>query len=79
MSMRRRTLLKVIVLGDSGCVRPFSISVSRAFPLFTNFFCYVNYLYNLMGYCQCQGWQDVVDESVSFKTLIEFFFSFFGF
>ena len=64
MSLRRRTLLKVIVLGDSGYVQ----SSSRVPLLLTYVRAFVNFEFRFLNvvWFLFQGWQDVVDEPVSF-------------
>ena len=64
-SMKRRTLLKVIVLGDSGWV-PLSLSLSLSFSVCL-------FLYNCRNKMVVLnfsgGWEDLLDESVSFEIL----------
>lgn len=68
MSLRRRTLLKVIVLGDSGYVQ----SSSRVPLLLTYVRAFVNFEFRFLNvvWFLFQGWQDVVDEPVSFWKLV---------
>lgn len=63
MSVRRRTLLKVIVLGDSGyAARLGFICVYVMCGIYIHI-CLWKFILFSFGF---QGWQDVVDESVSF-------------